>query len=435
MIVTGDWVLPVSGTPLRYGAVVVRDRTILDVGGRLEMQERYPEEDLSEHPGCVIVPGLVNAHTHLALTALDGLLSPEPFADWLERISPALRALDQDDCAASAAAGALLCLRSGVTVVGDIAYGPESLSAAGDMGLGGVYFWEVLGVEAHELGYLLERLEFPTDVMECRTSRLMCGVSPHAPYTSGPDLLRAAGRFARSRRVPLMVHLAESADEVRLLASGEGRLAPTARRLARGFTPPRTGAVRYAESLGMLEDAIAIHCVQLLPGEAALLARRARGVVLCPRSNVHLRNGNPPVAELRSHGVRLALGTDSLASNSSFDLLAEARALRRIDRTLGAGTLLEMLTLGGARILGVDDRFGTLEVGKQADLAVFCVGETRHPFERLIEVGSAQNLRSTMCAGRWRVADGAPVAPTASLERANQRVAAKAARALTSGAL
>ena len=430
MIITADWMMPVSGAPMRYGAVVVRDRTIFDVGGRLEMQERYPDEEVSEHRGCAVVPGLVNAHTHLALSALEGLLPPEPFPDWLDRITPVIRALDQDDCAASAAAGALACLKAGITVVGDIAYGPESLSAAGDMGLGGVYFWEVLGVEVNELPHVLSAHEFPDDPAECRTSRLLCGISPHAPYTSGPELLRASARFARAARVPLMIHLAESADEVRLLANGEGRLAPTARRLAKGFAPPRTGAIRYADSLGLLEDAIAVHCVQLLPGEAALLARHARGVVLCPRSNAHLKNGEPPVADLRTHGVRMAIGTDSLASNSSIDLLSEARALRRIDRGLGAGMLLEMLTIGGARVLGVDDRFGTLERGKQADLAVFCIGETRHPMERLIEVGSVQTLKATMAAGRWRIADGSPVAPTGAMDRAFERVTAKAAWAL-----
>lgn len=431
MIVTGDWVLPVSRPPIRNGAVVVRGRTILDVGTLSEVADRHPDAVVSDHPGCAIVPGLVNAHTHLSLDALAGLVPSMRFTDWLTQIAAISRTLDADDHIASASLGALQCLKTGATVVGDVCYGPESLSASGDMGLGGAFFWEVLGVPGHDMQSALDLREFPADSGECASGRLQCGVSPHAPYTSGPDLLRAAYLFAQERGVGYMLHLAESHEEWRLLVRGDGPLAPLAARLAHGFVAPRSGAVEYAHHLGVLKGAVAVHCVHLGKGEAALLAEHARGVVLCPRSNRYLHNGAPPVAELHSLGATMAIGTDSAASNAGIDLFAEARAVKSLDPDLTAKRLLAMLTLEGARVLGLDAVLGSLEPDKQADLAIVCTGPTDNPAERLIEVGAPEYVRAVMSSGTWRILDGGPVVAPARVEAAAELVREKVARSLT----
>jgi cytosine/adenosine deaminase-related metal-dependent hydrolase len=430
VIVTGDWVLPVSQPSIRNGAVAVRGHTIADVGSLAEVTGRHPTLTVSYHPGCVIIPGLVNAHAHLSLTALGGLVPSMRFPEWLARIASVSRRLDADDLAASSAFGALLCLRTGATVVGDICYGPEALAAAGDTGVGGVFYWEVLGLRGRDLERALEEHEFPADDSACRTGRLRCGISPHAPYTSGPELLRASHRVAREHGVGYMVHLAESAEEEQLLASGDGPLAPVAARLATGFDAPGCGSVRYANDLGILEDTVAVHCVRVTEEEAGLLAEHARGVVLCPRSNRYLKNGAPPVARLRAAGAQLAVGTDSVASNEGIDLFAEARALRTIDPGLSAARLLTMLTLEGAGVLGIDELLGSLDAGKQADLAVVATGAAEHPVEHLIETGSPDQVRAVMSAGMWRILDGRPCRPGGGIEQAAARVTAKAAHVL-----
>ena len=434
MIVTADWVLPVSRPPIREGAVFIRGRRIADIGTVAELTARHPRAVVNTYPGCVVLPGLVNAHTHLSLTALAGLVPSMPFPDWLRRISAATRALDADDFAASVAAGAMACLRTGATVAGDIAYGPEALSTAGDMGLGGVFFWEVLGIEAEELPAALERLEFPRDATECAGGRLRCGVSPHAPYTSGPGLLAAAHRFAAGRRAPYMVHIAESSHEVRLLVRGGGPLAPVAQRLARGFTPPRTSPVTYLRDLGVLEGAVAVHCVHITADEAEMLATRAQGVVLCPRSNRYLHNGAPPVAMLHGLGADMAVGTDSAASNDAIDLFAEARALGGLDPELTEKRLLSMLTLEGARVLGVQDLLGSLEPDKQADLVIVACAPTDDPVASVVRTGSPERVRAVMSAGAWRILDGQPVIVTTRIEAATAAVRDKAARVLARAA-
>lgn len=430
MIVTADWVLPVSRPPIRNGAVAVRGRTILEVGTLAKVSSRYPEAVVCDHQGCVITPGLVNAHTHLSLNALAGLVPSMPFPAWLARIAEVSRALDEEDHIASATLGALQCLQSGATVVGDVCYGPEALSAAGDMGLGGTFFWEILGVDGDDLASALEHREFPDDPAACAGGRLRCGISPHTPYTSGPDLLHATYQLARKRNAGYMLHLAESAEESRLFARGDGPLAALAERLAHGFTTPRSGAVEYAHRLGVLNGAVAVHCVHLGTGEAQLLAEHARGVVLCPRSNRYLHNGTAPVADLHALGADMAIGTDSAASNEGVDLFAEARAVNALDHGLSASRLLRMLTLEGARVLGLDDLFGSLEPGKQADLAIVRIGPTDHPAERLIEVGASAVVRGVMSAGAWRILDGRPVVAPDTILAAAERVRQKAAHVL-----
>lgn len=430
MIVSADWVLPIDAPPIRDGAVRIRNGRIADVGRRKDF-EGFARAHRTEFPGCAILPGLVNAHTHLSLTSLAGLVPRSEFPAWLRRVVPMMRALDEDDVAASAALGATQCLLGGMTVVGDIAYGPEALASAADLGVGGVFHWEVLGVPAAELPEVLASMEFPHSHAGLREGRARVGLSPHAVYTCGPELLRATAAFAREHRYPLAVHVAESLAETALVRDGTGPLAEVAERLADGFAPAATSPVAYLERLGVLEDALAVHCVHLSPGDARLLARSARGVALCPRSNAYLRNGAPPVEALVASKVSVGIGTDSSASNSALDLFEEARALRALMPSLPAGRLVRMMTLEGAAALGIDAWAGSLSPGKQADLAVVALPATDDPFEALLAAGGPAAVRNVLSAGVWRVREGRAVFGARAIEAAAARAAdkAKAARA------
>lgn len=431
MIIAGDWAITPGTKTLEHGAVCINGNRIQDVGTKDALAARYPDAVVRNHPGCVIMPGLVNAHTHLALTALQDVVPPEgDFAPWIDRITRAVLALDRNDFAASATAGAVQCLLGGVTVVGDIAYGPESPAAAGDMGLGGVFFWEVLGITPAELPDTLARIEFPTAPGDQCPSRMRCGLSPHAPYSSGPDLLRAIKRVADDFDIQFSIHAAESTAELQLLVTGDGPFAEKANRLAHGFHPPRTGAIHYLDRLGVLESALVIHCVHLMPGEAHLLAEKARGVVLCPRSNALLGNGRPPVRALLDAKVRIALGTDSAVSNTDLDLFAEARALRELEPALTAAQLVQMMTETGADVLGLGDRFGRLATGYNADVIAVEVGDTGHPLEAVVKLGSQGHVRTVVTGGIARVLGGTPTFSTTPMNQATARVTAKAARAV-----
>jgi len=431
MLLTADWVVPVTGFPIRNGAVRVRGSRIAAVGPIDELTKKHPDDPVREYPGATITPGLVNAHTHLALTCLKGLIPSQPFHEWLGNMPQVMAALDDDDLAASTVYGAILSIAAGVTVVGDIAYGPEAVAIAADTGLGGTFYWEGFGITRDELPQKLYDLEYPADPGRVCKGRLRCGVSPHAPYTSGPGLLRAAHTIAQAQCSAFAVHASESDAETELLRDGTGPFADLAASMAPDFEPPGSGTIAYLDKLGILEGTVAIHCVNVLPTELPLLARRAAGVVVCPRSNEYLHNGSAPVRRMLDAGVTVAIGTDSLASNTDLDLMAEMRALRDLEPTVTHEEALKMMTIRGAEVLGLDDYFGTLEVGKQADIVVHRVtGED--PVASLIDEGGRSTVEAVMSSGVFRVLAGGPVFAVSPVERASHMARQKAALALQS---
>jgi cytosine/adenosine deaminase-related metal-dependent hydrolase len=160
-LISADWVLPVETAPIRDGAVLVDGAHILAVGTRREFAAAHPAAEREHFAGCVLAPGLVNAHTHLTLSALSGVVPPLPFAEWLPRLVAALKPWEIADHEASGIIGAEESLLAGVTVVGDIAYGAAEVARAAAAGLGGVYYWELLGMQPQDVGPALAELRYP----------------------------------------------------------------------------------------------------------------------------------------------------------------------------------------------------------------------------------------------------------------------------------
>jgi len=407
-LVTAGWVLPVAGDPIAGGGVAVLGDRIVAVGPAEELRAAHPEAVETDLGGAVVTPGLVNAHTHLSLTALEGLVGPQDFPDWLAEVVPAMRAWGPQEHAASAALGAWRLLRSGTTSVGDIVYGPEALAAATGMGLAGTFYWEVLGIPAERLAAALNASGFPNSPQRCaRDAR--CGLSPHSPYTSGPGLLTAVRDLAEELGIPFAIHVAESPAETDLLLDGTGPLADVAGRAAVGFSAPGEDAVAYLYRLGVLHGAAAVHLGQAVEADLPLIADVALGAVTCPRSNTYLGNAIAPVPGLLGWRVPVGVGTDSAASNHDLDLMSECRALGACYPELSPETLLDIATRGGATVLGISDIAGTLEPGKRADLAAFDLGDmSEGPASAIIERGGHDALVATMAGGRWRVWRGEP---------------------------
>jgi cytosine/adenosine deaminase-related metal-dependent hydrolase len=403
VLVSATWVLPVSSEPIRDGAVLVEGAGITAVGTRAELEAIAPQGAEQRHfVGATLMPGLVNAHTHLALTDLNGAVPPMPFAEWLPRLVAEMRPWQIADFATSAAHGAEKLLDAGVTCVADIAYGPAEIDIATQSGLAGVFYTEVLGVPADLLDNELQRSRFPADPAAAGTQRTRLGLSPHSPYTSGPGLLRAVCRRAESLGLPLAIHAAESAAESELIAHGTGPLAPTAGRTADGFAPTGGSSIAYLASLGVLAGATVVHLGEASAADIALLAGApVRGAIACPRSNRYLHNRVADVPALLAHGIAVGIGTDSAASNDDLDLMAEVRALSAEHPALDARTLLDIATRQGARAVGLGGAFGVLEPGAFADIAVFSVAED-DPERGIVERAGAGNLAALLVGGVWR---------------------------------
>ena len=403
-VVSADWVLPVEGAPIAGGAVAIRDGRIEAVGTAAELGVGRRFE------GAVIVPGFVNAHTHLEYAVYAGFGDGLPFAPWIALHVERKRRLGRGEMEAIARLGAAECLRSGITTVGDLAYSGASAHACAELGLRAIVYLEVFGHEAGEtMSQFREKREY---VAPALSERVAVGVSPHAPYTCSTEVYAAC----RDLGLPLATHLNESQHELDWLIRGEGPWQPLAEMLV--VPDGRSGIVRLAEA-GLLDDrVVAAHCVKVDAEEVALLARHHVAVAHCPRSNALLGCGIAPLAALRAAGLRVGLGTDGVSSVPSHDFFEELRTAISMARArdeeagaLSAAETLELATLGGARALGLADEIGSLTPGKRADLAVVSlVGSAYVPWEdpaaAVVFGGGPERITATLVDGEVRYERG-----------------------------
>ena len=379
-IYAASYLYPVSGPPIAGGAIAVADGRIADIGSLSDLRSRHglPVRD---YPGCVIMPGLVNAHSHLELTHFPAWklrkgidYSPRTYVDWVVQVIKIRRALSRSELAHSVREGICKSLECGTTSVGDIVTDQSLIPCYQESPLAGRLFCEALGHDPARCEAQLHKLD--ANIASFHSGRLLPGISPHAPHTVAGKFMTELTELARRRGVPTAVHLAESREETVFSHDSTGTIATEIYPLAgwQDYLPPpqRTTPTLWLEKQGALHGgAMVIHCVHVTPAEVDIL--RARGVtaVLCPRSNERLAVGHAPAPLLKNAGIPLALGTDSLASNDSLSLWDEMRALRRrFPGTFSPREVLEMATLGGARALRMDGEIGSLSRGKFADFLV-----------------------------------------------------------------
>jgi cytosine/adenosine deaminase-related metal-dependent hydrolase len=370
-VYSADWVLPVDGAPIEDGAVAVEDGRLAAVGTAAELGtgERFE--------GAAIVPGLVNAHSHLEYAVYAGFGDGLAFAPWIALHIERKARIGLDEMVAIARLGAAECLRSGITTTADYSYSGAAALAAAELGLRAVVYLEVFGQDP---AAALEHFERARELVEPSLSGLVgLGVSPHAPYSCSLEVFEACAGLG----LPVGTHLAESPAEQEWLVHGSGPMAA----LAHMYVEPRgeTGTRSLARHGLLGPGMLAAHCVHVDAEEIELLAAADVAVAHCPRSNALLGCGIAPTAELLAAGIRVGLGTDSPASTPSFDAFEElrsavfaARARVRSPDALSAESALSLATLGAARALGLDAEVGSLVPGKRADLAV--VSLERSPY-------------------------------------------------------
>ena len=405
-VLSADWVVPVEGPPIRDGAVEIDDLTgtIAAVGRREDLG------DSVHYEGAVILPGFVNAHTHLEYEMYAGFGDGLGFADWIGLHVQRKQRIDQDDMDAIARLGALNCLRSGIATVGDCSFSGAAATACADLGLRGTIYLEVFGATAASIQ---ERFEPMRDrVSEALSDDLRLGISPHAPYTCTIELYEACAALG----LPVATHLAESDAETEFLRTGAGAWESFAEMLV---PPPGTTGIRALAEAGLLDsNVVAAHCVKVDEEEIALLAEHDVAVAHCPRSNGVLGCGVAPLTALREAGIRVCIATDSPASTPSFDMFDEmraaivgARAREGRPDALSAADALELATLGGARALGLDGSTGSLVPGKKADLTVVSLAETsfipwEDPVTGIVLGGSPHGVIATLVSGKPRYEKG-----------------------------
>ena len=433
MRLRADWVAPISGPVLEDAEVVTEGSLIAEV--RRRRVDGLPVTGARDLGSAVILPGLVNAHAHIEYTVLRGLVEDLPMLPWVMRLTEAKALLEPRDWVASALLGAAECARGGVTTVADCTDSGAALDGLVGLGLRGVVFQEVFGIdEAVPVKAAVAALDGKLKAMAAAASgsHVVTGVSPHTIYTVRPALMRALCEYAERKGLPLCIHVAESRSEVELALSGTGEIADRFERRAVRWIAPGRSVIGYLGELGALRTGTLLaHCVHISAKDAEALRTSGAAVAHCPKSNAKLGNGTAPLSYLahctqhspadrdasstaagsRYARARLGIGTDGAPSNNKLDLIEDLRfgvllqraARHRADRPT-ARDLVEVATIGGARALGMEREIGTLEPGKAADLTAVGLQElgafpAYDPYSAIVYSCCARDVLLTMVAG------------------------------------
>ena len=397
------WILPIDGPPIEGGSVTVADGRVVAVGAA--STDPLAGSTVHDLGDMVLMPGLVNAHTHLEFSSLTAPLGEPgmPLPEWLP-LAIADRKRTGRDAGQAIAAGFRESLRCGVTTLGEIATAESDAYQTAILQPTTLLFHEVIGFSAARADSVQAateaRLEEFAGSSQCTQqpsefrnpkSEIKTGLSPHAPYTVHPELLRRLVDLSVEQNLPVAMHLAESPEELDFLALGQGPL----RQLLEDRSmwdpeafPRGTRPIDYLRQLARASRALAVHGNYLDDEEIAFLAERksTMAVVYCPRTHGYFGHEPYPLEKMLDLGVRVALGTDSRASTPDLSLLAEAREVARRHPSISPEHILRMATLEGAAALGLEEAAGSITPGKWANLTVIpCGNDCREPQEHVVQ--------------------------------------------------
>lgn len=409
-IYTAAWVLPNSSAAIENGAVAVDGAKIAGVGPLKEILTKFRPAEIESFGEAVILPGLINAHTHLELTALRGYLEKEEqdFFAWLRKLTVArLERMTPDDIRVSATWGACEAVRAGITYVADASdSGLQSMLALQEVGLRGTVYQESFGPDARLAQENFEKLKLKLGELREHESELVrAGVSPHAPYTVCGPQLELIAELALAEDFDVMMHAAESEAEDLLLREGCGPFAEGLARRSIEWKTPRMSTIQYLKQVGILDtQPLLAHCIHVDDEDIETLRAKDCAVAHCPKSNAKLGHGRAPLAEFIEAGVLVGLGSDSVASNNTCDMLEEARFATLLSRAAGehisAEQALRAATFGGE-----------LREGSKADLIAVRLNGVHQtpgydPVATLIFASSGRDVILTVIDGREVFRDG-----------------------------
>ena len=413
LLLRAAWALPLDAPPIPDAALLIADGRIAAIGpaNAVAAPEGIEKLDLSD---AALLPGLVNAHTHLELTGIEERAGDD-FPSWILNIRRLKQARSTTQFLTAAKAGLRDCWAGGITTIADTGDSGAVIQALAEMGGAGVTYQEVFGPNPAQLedsfGGLSRRVD---ELRRFAGDRIRLGVSPHAPYTVSGPLYSRVAEWADREGLPLAVHVAESRAETQFVTSRSGPFAEAWK--LRGIPllddplhlpPPASQLtpVSWLHALGVLGPAtLCIHAIQLTESDLRLLQKSGAAVAHCPVSNARHRHGTAPLDALRSMGVRVGLGTDSVASVGTLDLFAEMRAARDLARLRDEDTLT-LATIEGARALGLEREIGTLTPGKWGDVIAVRIWDSNPsprsepPLHRIV-AGSPSEVLLTVLGGR-----------------------------------
>ena len=404
LVVQGDWVVTMDdgGAVIEKGAVAIDDGVIIDVGPAAEISANYPARETLTGEGRIVMPGLVNGHSHAAMTLLRGVADDLALMDWLENyIFPAeVEFVDAEFVRIGTELACWEMIRGGTTTFVDMYYYPDTIAEVvercGMRALISATVIDQRSPDAEDAGDSIAKGNGFIERWLDRNSRITPIFGPHANYTLNAEQLAATRAAAMKYGVPISIHVSESPFEVQYAKDTYG-----------------TTSIAMYESIGFFDGpTIAAHVVWPTEEEIPILARRKVGVIHNPTSNMKIASGIAPVTAMLAAGVRVGLGTDGAASNNDLDMWEEMRLasfLQKVDRmdptVIPATTVLSMATNGGATAIGLGDVVGSLEAGKRADLIQVAFEDVHHiptydVISHLVYVSDEQDVASVVVDGK-----------------------------------
>jgi aminodeoxyfutalosine deaminase len=353
-------------------AVVISRGIIKAVGPSKKIFQHFRGHGVLRFDDAVLMPGLVNTHTHLELPLLLSQIKSRTFPDWILGLIRAKRLLNNKDYSSSTKQNIYSLIQTGTTTVGEICSHDVSLVLLRTSGLRAVVFREIIDMRPDGNGRESSRLKVHTPYG--RTSGLVAGgLSPHSPYTVSEFVLRSIKRISQEKNIRFAMHIAESKDEIKLMQRNQSGLEKLYQFAGWDLdrAPKGTTAFEYLRRIGFLSsDLLAVHAVQVTDEDIALIKKSKTSVAHCPRSNAEIRVGTMPLKKFLDAGIHVGLGTDSLASVPNLNMWDEMRYAHKIHKKDGvtAEDIFQLATIGGAEALGLKKETGTLEPGKKADI-------------------------------------------------------------------
>lgn len=420
MLLLARYVLPVSGPHIEDGGVVVHDGSIVAVGPRSELLAAYPDEEVADYGLAAIMPGFVDLHTHLEYSIFRGVVDDLPYTQWKMEVHRRESLLSEQDWADSARLGAAEAIRSGITTIADVTTSGVSVDAARDAGLRGVIYREISTMDVDAVDAELSAAFADMEAWAGRVDggRLLIGIAPHSPYTCHPRLFQAIADAVGDADTRVAIHLAGSRDEYDFVRYGSSPLGQDFRMQSgwgeEAWMPTGVSPVRYVYQWGVLDlkNVLAVHCVHVDDDDIAILDRADVSVAYCARCNAKLGMGTAPLGAFMARDMRVGIGTDSPASNSTMDFFDEMRVGLLIQRGMrpdqgfySSETFVRLATVDGARALHLDHLVGTLEPGKRADIIAVDLSHsyqvpTQNPYSALVHTSNQEDVLMTMVDGR-----------------------------------
>lgn len=420
MLLTAKWVLPISKPPIEGGAILVKEGNIVEVGPLAELAAKNQHQEVKDLGLSVLMPGFIDAHSHLEYSVFRGSCDDLAFSDWKLQLSQKSSMLSGDDWLISARLGALEAIASGITSIADTTNTGASFLAAKEAGLSGIIFCEVMGMDSSKVDEIIEAAKERVKIWqaEANGTALSIGVSPYSVYAVSPQLFKAVSLWAKEEGLTVSFHLAGSPDEVEFVKYGASPLA-TKYLKQMGWNdllwqPMGVSPVKYVEQWGALESGkvIAVHCVQVDDNDIDILKKYGVSVAHCPKCSAKLGMGIAPLGKFISRGIKVGIGMDSPASNNTLDMFDEMRVGLLLQRgkdakadPFTAEIFVRMATLGGAEALGLAGAIGSLEKGKMANVIAVDISNTHsnltcNPYSSLVYGANQEDVIFTMIGGR-----------------------------------